>query len=108
MRIQFSTEGGLAYFPGLRKPVTIEVADLPEGEARAVRGLVADANFFDLPPEVGAAPRGAADMQRHTITVEDAGRRHTVRVAEPGGDALGKLLGKLRLLAAAARRPASS
>ena len=37
MRIEFEMDGGLAYMPGLAKPVTIEVNQLPEAEAREIR-----------------------------------------------------------------------
>ena len=37
MQIEFEMDGGLAYMPGLAKPVTIEVDQLPEAEARDPR-----------------------------------------------------------------------
>ena len=33
MRIEFTTEGGIAHFPGLARPVVIESNALPEAEA---------------------------------------------------------------------------
>jgi Emfourin len=83
MRIQFKTEGGLAAFPGLSTPLTIERSALSAAEAQTLQRLVEDARFFALPAQVGASPRGAADMRHYTITVEENGRNHTVRVVEP-------------------------
>ncbi|HWQ12108.1 MAG TPA: protealysin inhibitor emfourin [Roseiflexaceae bacterium] len=108
MRVQFRTEGGSAYFPGLSRPVTIDSADLPGEEMDELRRLVAAARFFDQPALVGAPPRGAADYQQHTITIEEGGRRHTVRVTDFATDPdlralLDYLRTKARELRAAAR-----
>jgi hypothetical protein len=86
MRIDFAQAGGIAYFPGLNKPVTVEVDHLPKDEAEELKRLVEAARFFDLPAAVGAPARGAADYQHYILTVEDGGRRHTVRVLVPVED----------------------
>jgi hypothetical protein len=83
MRIHYAVSGGLAYFPGLAKPATLDLADLPDAVADEVRRLVDAARFFDLPRRVGAAPKGAADLQQHTLTIEDGQRVHTVQIVEP-------------------------
>jgi hypothetical protein len=83
MRVQFKIEGGLAAFPGLSKPRVIDGADLSAAEADRLSQLIDAANFFDLPAEKRSLPKGAADYQQYTITVEDGRRRHTVRVADP-------------------------
>ena len=55
MRIALSIDGGLASFPGLRKPQTIECEQLaPDRQAR-LRALVEQARFF-----TATAARGAA------------------------------------------------
>lgn len=82
MRIQFQVEGGIAHFPGLSQPVTIDTARLPEAEAAELLELVDAAQFFDLPTTAGRR-RGAADYRQYTITVEQGGRRHTVRLSDP-------------------------
>jgi hypothetical protein len=87
MRVQFQSDGGLAFLPGLQKPISIDVDALPASDANRLRQLVRAASFFDLPAHMGTPPRGAADMRAYTITIEDGGRRHTVRVAEPITDA---------------------
>jgi hypothetical protein len=86
MRIDFTQGGGLGYFPGLNKPVTIEVDRLEASEAEALKHLVEAAHFFDLPATIGAPARGAADYQYNVLTVEDSGRRHTVRIFIPVED----------------------
>jgi emfourin len=83
MHVQFKTEGGVAYFPGLSKPVTLDSADLPQAEADALQHLVEAAHFFDLPAEARALRRGAADYHQYTITIEDGQRHHTIRLADP-------------------------
>jgi hypothetical protein len=86
MRIEFTQAGGIGYFPGLNKPVTVEVDQLDTEEAEELKRLVAAARFFDRPAAVGAPARGAADYQYSILTVEDCGRQHTVRVLVPVED----------------------
>ncbi len=105
MRVRFKTEGGVAFFPGLSRPVTIDSGELPENEAVELRRRVEEARFFDLPPTVGEPPPGAADYLRHTITVEDEDRSHTARVTDPVEDpALRALVGYLDAKRKAMRR----
>lgn len=82
MRIQFKTEGGIAYFPGLSKPVTFDLDELPKEQARELKRRLDAADFAKLPATVGTPARGAADYRQYTLTVEN-GRRRTVRVIEP-------------------------
>jgi hypothetical protein len=83
MRVQFKTEGGVAYFPALSAPLIIDSSTLPAETARTLERLVEEARFFELPAQVGTLPRGAADVQHYTVTVEERGRSHTVRMVEP-------------------------
>jgi hypothetical protein len=104
MRIQFITEGGIAHFPGLSKPVIVDSDQLPAGEAAELTRLVEAARFFDLPAVVGKPPRGAADYYQYSITIEHAGRRHTVQLTDFVEDTyLRQLLDFLRAKAKAAR-----
>jgi hypothetical protein len=80
MHIQFTAEGGIAYFPGLNKPVSIDTAQLPPQEAAELERLVQAANFFDLPPAI-APPSGAADYLQYTISIESGDRQHNVQVS---------------------------
>jgi hypothetical protein len=110
MRVEFATSGGIAYFPGLARPVVIEAAQLPEEEARKLNELVASSRFFDQPEQTAnrMAP-GAADYRQHTITIEQGGRSHTLVVNEPIEDpGLKQLVGFLEGQAKAARARARS
>jgi len=86
MRVQFKIEGGLAAFPGLSKPRQLNSADLPAADANRLSQLIDAAHFFDLPAESRSLPKGAADYQQYTITVEDGRRHRTVRLADPIDD----------------------
>ena len=83
MRIQFKLEGGIAYFPGLSKPITIDSDQLPAQEADELKRLVNATRFFDLPAVIGSPAPGAADYRQYTITIEDHGKQHTVRLTDP-------------------------
>ena len=96
MRIQHSVSGGLAFFPGLARPRTLDTDLLPPDVARDLVESVSRADFFAQPPLVGAVQAGAADVQKHTLTVEDHGRAHTVQIVETNQDtALQDLLSKV-------------
>jgi hypothetical protein len=86
MRIEFSLDGGVGYFPGLSRPVSVDVAQLNTADAEELQRLIGAARFFDLPATIGAAPRGAADLQHVTLTIEEDGRRNTVRILVPVAD----------------------
>ena len=82
---QSDPQGG-AFFPGLAKPVVIDLASLDLEEAARLQALVEDARFFELPPEVGVPKAGAADFQCDTITIDDGTATHTVRALVPIDD----------------------
>ena len=107
MRVIFQTEGGIAHFPGLSRPVTIESDRLPEPEAAELRELMGAARLLDRPAQVGKPARGAADYRQYTITVEAENRRYTVRLVEPIEDPdLQRLLAFLQEKAKALRTKA--
>ena len=83
MKIEFKTEGGIAYFPGLSKPVLIDSGELSEEENRELERLLDISSFFELPVDVGPSPQRGADYRRYTIKVDDGRRSHTVRLADP-------------------------
>lgn len=107
MRVEFKTEGGFAYFPGLNQPVTMDTGELSTQEADELERLIEVARFFDL-PETPASRRGTADGRRYTISVSSPERSHTVRVEDPIEDAnvqalVGYLRAKTRMLRAASQ-----
>ncbi len=82
MRIQFKMEGGIAYFPGLSKPITIDSDQLPKQESDELKRLVNATRFFDLPIAMGLPSPGAADYRQYTITIQDEGKQHTVHLTD--------------------------
>ena len=81
IRVHLQRSGGIAYFPGLAAPRTIDVDTLPEPTRDTVINLLEESHFFALassPP-----PGGGADYYTYRITVEDDARSHTVVVFEP-------------------------
>lgn len=83
MRVIFTSEGGVAYFPGLSRPVTIDASALTDEERTELDRLIDEAGFFARCGEAAKPRKGAADYRRYTITVEEQGRRHTVRANDP-------------------------
>jgi hypothetical protein len=83
MRITFQSQGGIAFFPKLNRPVVIDTAQLPAAERSKLEGLLQSTRFFALPPSIGQRRRGAADLREYTLRVEDETRDYTVRVVEP-------------------------
>jgi hypothetical protein len=107
MRVIFQTEGGLARFPGLSRPVTIETDQLPEREAAELRELMDAARLLDRPAHVGKPAPGAADYRQYTITVDAQDRQYTVRLTDPIEDpALQRLVRFLQNQAKAQRAKA--
>jgi len=86
MQIQLKVSGGVAYFPGLSKPIVVDTNTLPQQQADELRQLVDKVHFFDLPPVIGSPPPGAADYQQYSITVDDGDKHHEVQVTDPIGN----------------------
>lgn len=87
MRITFRMEGGIAYFPGLSRPVVIDTGKLTEQEADELEQIVEAARFFEQPATISPPARGAADYYQYTVTIEARGRQHTVRMTDLVEDA---------------------
>src|SRR2546429_3907984 len=86
MQIQFKMEGGIAFFPGLSKPMTIDSDQLPQQEFDELKWLVNTTHFFDLPTTVNSPSPSAADYYQYTITIQDEGKQHTVHLTDPVKD----------------------
>jgi len=83
MQVQLKMEGGLAYIPGLSKPIMIGSETLSTQETAKLKQLLDTAHFFDLPSVIGTPAPGAADYRQYIITVDEDGKHHTVRMVEP-------------------------
>jgi hypothetical protein len=70
MKVYLQSSGG---FMGIDDSVSLDT------EAKKVRELVDNANFFALSPESEKPKPGSADYIRYKITVEDGEHKHTVR-----------------------------
>ena len=100
MRINFERSGG---FAGITLAATIDTATLPADQTSALQRLIDDAHFFNLPAKIPAPPQAADQFQYH-VTIEAAGKRHTVDVGEGSASpALQELLQELTSLARSAR-----
>jgi len=78
MRVQFTVGGGIAYLPGLAKPVVIDSDQLTKADVTELKRLVDAANFFALPSKISPPRPGAADYVQYTVTIEQGEQRHTV------------------------------
>ena len=102
MRIDFRIDGGLAAFPGLAKPVTIDCDRLTPQDNARLRELVRRADLFQRPRRASPA---MPDARVYTIALDDGGQCRTVTVPEPIADpALRALVDALAQHAAAVRR----
>jgi Emfourin len=100
VRIDFAEEGGFFHAFGN----TIEGERLEPGKRTRLETLVEAAKFFELPESTGKAA-GGVDCLQHRLTIEDHGRRHTVRVLVPIADpALQELVMAVQRLVRAPRR----
>lgn len=83
MLIEFKMEGGVAYFPGLSKPVNIDTDQLPDDARAELENLVKETHFFELPGGPAPARKKGADAYQYKITIEAGEQRHTLRLADP-------------------------
>ena len=83
MLITFQSQGGIAFFPRLNRPVVIATVVLQGEERSNLEGLVQATHFFTLPTTIGTRRGGAADFREYTVTIEDGNQHHTVHITEP-------------------------
>jgi emfourin len=96
MRVSFERSGGIG---GIRLTAELDTNQLqvtygatrmqralsPE-EARYLESLVASSGFFALPTRMSSATRGA-DKFQYVLTVESAGKRHTMQITDEAAPA---------------------
>ncbi len=97
MRIRYQSSGGLAYMPGLQKPVEIDTDELDAATRDRLAALVEAAGFFKLPATLGAPARGA-DRQTETLGISQQGQEHSVHLHAPPEGAMRELLQAIRQL----------
>ena len=103
MRIDFRIDGGLAAFPGLAKPVSIDCAALPANDAARLGELRPQGGFLRGAAVARRAPM--PDARAYTIAIDDGLQCRTLTFAEPIADAsMRELVAELRLRAGAIRR----
>jgi hypothetical protein len=94
MRIAVSIDGGVAAFPGLRRPRTIDCSRLSPARAARLQELVQSARFFSAPPP--PPPRGA-DLRSYVVEIDDGRQCRTLTIAEPIADpGLAALVAEIR------------
>jgi hypothetical protein len=104
MIITYKREGGIGFFPRLSEPVVIDTEQLDPKARAGLENCFHKADFFALPAVLGRKPAGAADMREYSVTVNDGGRSHTVRIIEPPAlPAVAHLLENLDALVSAVR-----
>lgn len=86
MKIEFTREGGIAHFPGLSAPVTLETDSFSDADAQELQRLLDASSFFELPARPGAPRSRGADYFQYTIHVESGDRAHTVYLRDPVED----------------------
>jgi hypothetical protein len=77
MHIHFERTGG---FTGLRLSATFDSASFSDEERVALRNLLEDARFFNLPASLDSP--GGADSFQYRLTVEDQDRQHSLQASE--------------------------
>jgi emfourin len=78
MRLSFSTDGGFAFMPGLRKPFVVDTAELPADVANELETLVGQA-------KTSTAPAGA-DQRSYRIEVGSGADAFTLEFTDPVTD----------------------
>ena len=97
MRIALSIDGGLASFPGLRRPQAIDCERLSPERLARLRALVDQSRFFSAPPP--PRPPGA-DQRAYTVEIDDGARCRPLTIGEPIADAgLAALVAEIRACA---------
>jgi hypothetical protein len=101
MKIDFERTGG---FAGLRLAVSVDVDNLPDQEAQALRKLVNDADFFNFSD---AHPgKAVPDSFQYKVTIENNQQKRTVQVGDMSvPDKLRPLIDDLNQRARSQRKP---
>ncbi len=85
MKIRYKMDGGLAYFPGLAREVTVDMAALRPAEADRLQDLLQRAIF-------ASPPQSHPDSRRYRVHIESAVGAHELEVSESSSDAAAREL----------------
>jgi hypothetical protein len=77
MKIEFERSGG---FMGRTVSLSLDLDELPADQAQALRLLIDNADFFNLPADSASPP--VPDAFTYTITVTADERTHTVHASD--------------------------
>jgi hypothetical protein len=85
LTVTVSIDGGLAPFPGLSKPFTVDAAELSPTDADELAKLVAESGFFELPdsPPAGSTGWGGPDARTYTVAVTTGDRVRELTLTDP-------------------------
>jgi hypothetical protein len=98
VRVRFQNSDGLVFLSRVKAPVTLDGDLLAQADRLDLEQLVRAARFFDLPEQTPSNLNGGPAWY---ITIEDAGRQHSVKVGQPvQGPAMRRLVERLRKLGA--------
>ncbi len=101
MKIDFERSGG---FTGIRLTASLDTKSMSAKEGLRLEKLVEKARFFELPEKPSKLTQGA-DQFFYNVTVEIAGKRHTVQTDEMAApEALRPLLRHLAIRTRSLRR----
>jgi hypothetical protein len=102
MLIDFKSDGGIAYFPGLNRSKLINTDSLSNEDSMKAKELVQRCRFFSI--TYNEVPQRGADRKTYTISITDGDNKNTIRVSDPVEDeALGDLISFLNKLSRKAR-----
>jgi len=79
MRVDFQRTGG-AFGPPQRRSCTVDTTDLAPNEAQELMSLVQSSGILTA-GEDAAAPRDVPRRYHYSITVEQDGQKHSVRIS---------------------------
>jgi len=98
VRVRFQNSDGLAFLSRVKPAITLDGALLSETDRLDLEQLVRSARFFDLPEQIPGNLNGGPAWY---ITIEEGGRRHSIKVGQPvQGPAMRRLVERLRKLGA--------
>ena len=101
MKIQLERSGG---FTGIPLRSSIDTDQLDPDESKTLTELVESARFFDLTAKITPSKIGA-DRFNYKLTIETAGRSHTVEFNEANTpDSLSALIKQVTLLGRAGHK----